>query len=462
MRALIALAALWACIIAPQRAFCQPRQPPSHPTLRDALAASLTHSRGLGPDVAAATRYISLHPLPATDWSDAAKTLAFHFNSFSKSRDLYFPERVTPYLLAINLDALTIKRTTFGRLTDVDPYVHYAGGDPKWLDAGQLAELKARVQSQTPLLMGDWLFVQTAIQADRNGTGYYDFLGVGDTLADFDKLLGFDRKAPIQEHLEQLAILHRSGVTLQNRVIARNSGPAGDVWTTYDARKSLAKSNALRQLGKEGTAGGFEPDASELYGRLANGLYAYFLADGKGKRVDTAPDFIASDKQATGNDARVHVAKSCIGCHVEGLRPFDDYMRRVYRQDTNPLYTPDAKEALRLKDLYFSDLKEKYDDDVSRYARAVKKLTGRTPATQARLYAALWDNYQEVDHDVDAIARRVGLPPAEMLRRLRAYADATKGLDPVIAGLLVDPPEAIRAEHLEEVYPALMQILGYP
>ena len=104
-------------------------------------------------------------------------------------------------------------------------------------------------------------------------------------------------------------------MTLNNRVVGR-LGP--DYWATFDFKKSINLQNTVRQLDKDLDPP--EGDASERYGFLPNGLFAFWLQNGKGERQDTAPDFIAPDKRTpnvtSDNDGRVHIGLSCIACHV--------------------------------------------------------------------------------------------------------------------------------------------------
>jgi hypothetical protein len=432
-------------------------------TPAEVVGQALTHARTLPADVARTQRYLSLHNVPPADRDEATRVLAFHLNGFGREPDLVPLTKAGADVLTWNLRDFGVDRFVYGRLGQKDPYFHVtldvAGrrtvAAAPWLDAKAIGELIRLTQSESPVLRADWFFVQTAVQADRGDTGYYDFLGVGKLLADFDRLVGLDRKEAERLRLEQAAVVVRSGVGLNNRQVHRLQALTGGYWITLDPKANVGERNAIRQLDKT-----FVFDAQEVYGTLPNGLFAYFLADAAGNRADTAPDFIASDRQSTGNDARVHVARSCVVCHAEGLRPIDDYMRRVYRPPLG-LTSPDYDTSRRLRQLYLSDLQEKHDADVSRFARALRRLNGLTPPENARAYGRFWDRYQEAGRTIDDLAREVGETPVRLRARLQEAGKAG-GLDPILAGLLADPPEPLRAEHVEEVFPLLVQTPGGP
>lgn len=465
------------------------------------------------------TRYLSLYAAQPKDREALLKALGFHVNSLSRTAFFTLPRRVADDLYAVNLKDYEWSRETWERLLGSEPYFHqlvvepaaevvvpgpevekevvepwpggvwpldgkhYAkgafpykrkvkvpgepvrksvpggrkvNGSGAWLDAASVSALVAATQSQVPVVRADWFLFQTAVQADRKA-GYYDFLALGKKQADFDDLIGLDPEKSKKAKREIAGILARSGVTLQNRSLVRLQGATGGVWKTQDFKTSVDRQNVLRNLDRD-----LEPpdgDASEQYGFLPNGLFAFWLQNGKGERQDTAPDFIASDGQSSGTDRRVHVGLSCVRCHVEGIRPVNDYARRLYRGSVQ-LAAKDYDRHLRLRQLYLEDLERFVRRDQAEYAEALLRLNGTRPAQMAKLYADAWDAYAERDLSPADFARELGVDEKKMLAALKAYAAG--GLDPVLAQLIQDPPLPLRREHVEEVY-ALAQaaIRGY-
>lgn len=454
----------------------------------DAVAAASRDLAAQPADAQPNIRYLSLYHVrdekELTAWKQC---LDFWVNSLSREASLTPLVAVRSDLLRLDLRDYQMNPKTWEKLAKVEPYFHarvktaveeyWAGGiysgDGKhydagnykrekitlaqapWLDGKQAAALTTMSGSQVPLVRGDWFLVQTSQQVDRKGTGYYDFLGVKNR-KDFQELVGLDEAAAVKLQKETRAIVARSGVALQNRQIIRFGSITGSYWVTLDSKKSTEGNNAVRNLN-----GDYIADAQEIYGTLPSGLFAYYLSDKDGVQADRAPDDIASDKQAPGTDSRVHPGISCIRCHVEGIRPINDWARRVYKRPLS-LASPDYEKLKRLRRLYLSDLERWVRRDQADYAETLLKLTGLKPAELAKTFARLHEGYQEVDLDLDALAREAGYTSAHVLAALKAVAKTAGSLDPVLAGLLQDPPEPIRREHMEEVFPLLMtHMRGY-
>lgn len=433
-------------------------------------------------------RYLSLHGLPAAERARAAKVLSFHVNSLSTEAEIVPPAPVGDgSLLRINLIDYGWSRKTWEKLADVEPYFHvrlekdqeYGHYDQygQWVTTEtrkekvtatapwiaetpqQQAIIKGLIevtQSQVPIVKADWFFAQTAIQADRDGTGYYDFLGLGKKQADFDTLVGFDAKLAARFKAEINGVVLRSTVALNNRRLVRFGKIGGAKWITLDAKNGLDRRNFARVLDE-----GFEFDATEQIASLPNGLHAFWLANARGERQDTAPDFIASDGSASGTDRRVHASKSCVVCHVEGIRPIDDWVRRLVKPPL-ALQSPDYEKLKRLRQLYLSDLDGSVKRDNEQYAAAVLRCNGLTLAANARAYRTFWDRYVEEDFGPERVAAEVGITKEQLLAGLGAYTKKTGSVDPILAGLLQTPPLPIRSDQFEEAYPLLQTaIRGY-
>lgn len=419
----------------------------------EAVAAALADCRKLPADLRVRVRYLSLYNLPGEDRTEALQVLDFHVNSLSREAELTRPARVGPDLVRVTLDDYAWDPFVYGRLGKVDPYFHVQldiGGIRKaaaapWLDAKAIGELIVLTQSQTPILRLDWFVVQTATQDGRKA-GYYDFLGLGKKEADFQDLVGADPEKARQRKREVAAVVARSGVTLNNRSMVRMDAVGGPYWFTQDYAASADKKNTLRLL--DGDA---QPDASEQYGTLPNGLFAFWLQDGKGNRQNTAPDTIASDGEASGTDRRVHVGLSCIRCHAPGIQPINDWARRAYRPPL-ALQSIDYEKYRRLRQLYLSDLQRLIKRDQTEYAEVLLRVNGLTPAANAQAYGRFWDRYVEQDRSPADCARELGVTEEALIGALKGYAKQTGALDPLLAGLVQTPALPIRSEHWEEIF----------
>ena len=71
----------------------------------------------------------------------------------------------------------------------------------------------------------------------------------------------------------------------------------------------------------------FRHDGGEVVFHLPNGLQGYYISDASGNRIDEAPIDIVSNPAAS--NPAVRNGLSCIGCHTEGMKTFEDEVRAV-------------------------------------------------------------------------------------------------------------------------------------
>lgn len=442
-----------------------------------AVAAALADVRRLPAEKAQYTRYLTLYAVPERDQEMWAKATAYHVNELSREADLLAPRRAAPLLLAIDIrDYGGTFTRVYEKLADVEPYFHatvevthteyWPGGDEDgrywppgnyrvkkkkraaapWLPTAAVAELIQRTQSQVPIVRADWFFFWTSIQANRKGTGYYDFLGLK-SRDDYERLIGLDVKAAQKVRREVAAIIRRSGVAQNNRQVFRFGAIDAGAWQTRDVFDASVKGrNAIRNLDDD-----FIHDAEEWYGFLPNRLFAFYLSNANGDAQDTAPDKIGPDTTASGNDGRIHVCLSCVRCHVEGIRPLGDYARRLYRGSVQ-LQSPDYDKLKRLRQLYLGPLEQLVRRDREDYAEALASLTGWKPAELSAAYKKAWRWYADTDVDSVQAARELGVTPECLLGALKASNAATGQIDPVLAAYLKEPPETILRDQWEEVF----------
>lgn len=427
------------------------------------------------------TRYLSLYNVPVAGRAELVKVMAFHANMLSREFEIVRPRRVNATLLAVDLRWYGWSPDVWEKLRDADPYFHvetlsevYEGkgyyarpGDTSswvwtkkelkkvrrfdhapWLEANEIGLLAKLTHSDVPVVRADWFLYQTAIQKDR-AAGYYEWLGIKDRKT-FEELVGLDRKLAQRVRREVAAIVADSGVTLQNRQIFRFGIVTGGYWESRDVADGTGDGNALRNLD-----GAFVREAEEIFATLPNGLFAYALFNADGVRQDTAPDTIASDSSSTSNDARVHVGLSCVRCHVEGLRPINDWARKTFAKTA--LASPDYETARRLNQLYLSPLDDWLDRDVSQYAAALKACNGMTPAENAKAFGAAWEAYADDLVTPGIAAAELGVGEVEFVEAVRAMPPLS---DPVLASFAADPPVPIRREAWEEVFGAAMLLAG--
>lgn len=475
------------------------------------------------PKLAHDYRYLMRSPLDRTGQELATflKVLAFHVNGLSSESEIVRPVLVSPDLFRISLlDYGESFAKTWEKLAANDPYFHaqlvktvvavveteevevghwhlksdnrivppaYAKANPTlvwwektgtqkrakpaaretitsagpWLPPADIAALVLLTGSQVPIVRADWFVAWTSIQADRKGSGYYDFLGIK-SLKDAEKLAGLDRKAAERLRKELAALVSESGVSLNNRQVFRYQTISGAWWETLDSNTSVANQNALSHFDK----GDFKFDATEVYFSLPNGLFGLVAANNQGVLQDTVPDTIAPNHVSRSNDRRIHPGLSCIECHTGGLQPIDDWARSVYQGPENPgspivLAAVDLKKLKRLRTLYLTPLKARLTKDVGEYGDALLLVNGLTPAKNAAAYADQWYRYSYTSLGTEEVVSELGTTKEKWALALKNYV-APNGVpvidDPPLVGLLAG--RKMRREHFEERYALMNQILA--
>ena len=114
----------------------------------------------------------------------------------------------------------------------------------------------------------------------------------------------------------------------------------------------------------------FTHDGGEAIFNLPNGLQGYYLVNASGFRLDDAPINIVSNPAAS--DPTVRNGVSCIGCHTEGMKTFEDEVRSVIESNPNPPYN--KAQALRLY-VEKSEMDALLEKDMEKY-RAALAATG--------------------------------------------------------------------------------------
>jgi hypothetical protein len=396
---------------------------------------------------------------------------------------------VQPWLWAVKIDDYHWSRAVWDDLARVDPYYYLPvtivtpdaskkveGEEPPppkqnfipapWLPPDDVAELIKLVGSKAPIVRADVFFAKTCLQTGQDGHGYYDFLGLGKKLADAEKLAGLDRAAAIAAYRELAAIIATSGVTLSNRQLFRFQTITGSWWESRDVKLSVdavEKGVLVRRDALVNYLDDFKPDAFEIVATLPNDLPFFFLANGQGERQDTAPDFIASDFGSTNNDRRIHCGYSCMACHVDGgLRPFKDYGRHVYNQQTGLGFGTlalDPVKSRRANAAYLGPIHKAYDKDTKGYADALEEVTGLKPAEFSKAWREVYAWYQDEPVTAARLAAELGLAEADFLARLRKHATDRRGVDPVLAAYLPADPFPVRRESVEGRFGLVAQII---
>jgi serine/threonine-protein kinase len=197
-----------------------------------------------------------------------------------------------------------------------------------------------------PYIRSDW-FCSVATQPPL----YHDLLQLPHDLPTLEKELGVDVQKNIDDHVVKRAGMQVSGVSRNNRAVERHPGPHGMYWKSIDYATSKGQENLFTDpVHLQGTGG-------EMIFTLPNGLQAYYLATGKGERLDAAPTDIVTDKFA--EDKTVRNGLACMRCHDEGMKNFEDTIRPaiqalpgsggIDKRTVLALYPPQAEMNAHLK-----------------------------------------------------------------------------------------------------------------
>ena len=158
---------------------------------------------------------------------------------------------------------------------------------------------------------------------------------------------------------------NNSGVSNNNRVIERHTSRYGAYWKSYDFAGSVGTQNIFTHPLS------FTHDGGEVVFNLPNGLQAYYVTNASGFRLDDAPINIVSNPAAS--DPTVRNGLSCLGCHTEGVKTFEDEVRAVIESNTAPAY--DKAQALRLY-VEQSEMDALLQEDTDRYKEALAATGG--------------------------------------------------------------------------------------
>ena len=384
-----------------------------------------THLESLDPFDRPSARYFTMTHLhnagesPET-LSDYRIALSKLINSLSWKFEITNP---TPIDEAQTIFYIDLRRYEWNNIgTDVwaqieQKYPYDIAFDPE-TQAGlleKLTQLQTETASTVPFVHVDW-FLATASLPPL----YHDILGLPQT----DRLLETQLEVDVANNIRNApginvwrAGFNDSGVSTNNRVVERHTSRYGAYWKSYDFAGSVGSQNIFTHPLD------FTHDGGEIIFNLPNGLQAYLLVDANGNRLNDAPINIVSNPAAS--DPTVRNGLSCIGCHTQGMKKFEDTVRAAIEQDDNPPYN--KEQALRLYPEQ-SVLNELLQKDTQRYQQALEKIGGpfADDASRQRFFKQHENEPVQRFHeafqaplDASHAAAAVGLETTEFLTQIR-------------------------------------------
>ena len=268
---------------------------------------------------------------------------------------------------------------------------------------------------ELPFVRADW-FIATASLPPL----YHEILDLPETDWELETRL----EVNVAENLKNApgvrvwrAGFNESGVSVNNRIVERHKSRYGAYWKSYDFAGNIGTQNIFTHPLN------FTYDGGEIIFNLPNGLQAYYLSTATGERLNEAPINIVSD--AGSRDPVVRNGLSCMGCHTEGMKTFEDQVRSVIEQSQNLSY--DKAQALRLYTKK-SEMDALIREDTERYKRAIEVAGGVFGGSEPiQLLVKQFEGPLDAAH----AAAEVGLETSDFLQEIRENSTLQN------AGLLV-------------------------
>ncbi len=350
-------------------------------------------------------------------------------NSLSMNREIAVPLPVdsTKTLFRIDLRDLNWSFDTWKRVVDAYPY----GIETVTPD---LQRVKALSGSQLAYIKADW-FVATASAPPL----YHDILELPNTVQELEKKLGLDLARDIeQEKNVQRGGVRNSGVSRNNRVVERHLSSFGAYWRSFDFSSNIGEQNIFQNPLQFKAAGG------EIIFNLPNGMQAYYLTTGEGKRLDKGPVGIVFDRNNPDSPEVVN-GRSCMSCHYAGMKNLTDEVRPMLESIRTAPYDLDKALALYQKqDRLDASLKQ----DADRFGQAIRRSGGQSSADfRTEPVYALSQKYV-AELNLALAAAEVGVSTAEFTARVQA----SRKLVDLSFGQLLAPRGGIKRDLWEKVF----------
>ena len=328
-----------------------------------------THVNSLAPFDRAFARYFTMtHLYNAGETIEALhayqRALSKLVNSLSWGREVIRPQPIDPEETIFYIDLRDyeweIGTNRWTLVEQVYPYSIEFEAPTQTALREKLVNLRQEMDCEVPFIHVDW-FLATASLPPL----YHDILDLPQT----DRALETRLEVNVVENIRNApgkrvwrAGFNNSGVSANNRVVERHRSRYGAYWKSYDFAGNVGTQSVFTHPLS------FEHDGGEVIFNLPNGLQAYYLVDAGGNRLDEAPINIVRNPAAS--DPTVRNGLSCIGCHTEGMKVFEDEVRGVVEQNPNPPFSKDR--ALRLY-VEKAEMDEFLAEDTARYRQALEK-----------------------------------------------------------------------------------------
>jgi serine/threonine-protein kinase len=227
--------------------------------------------------------------------------------------------------------------------------------------------------TNTPLchVRADWFVVRC-----MRPPVYHALLEIPDTAEALEKQLNVDVFNDFQQDRMARVGFVESAVSAGNRVADRHPALHGYYWKSYDFKKQTERGNIMKfSLGPAHAGHPFESlafnqDGGEMIFGLPNGLQAYMLVDGAGKRINEGPVDVVRDLTETSGAPLIVNGLSCMSCHRHGMIEFKDTLREGSSAQG------DARRKVRSICPPEDRMQQLVAKDRTRFLRALQECTG--------------------------------------------------------------------------------------
>ena len=431
----------WAATSAPDHRFIAPSE---------VLTSIETHLNSLSSFDRAFARYFTLtHLYNAGETTEILREYRKALNKLVNS--LSWGSRITnpqPIDLQATIFYIDLRHYEWDRndgwtkIEEVYPY-HISFDAPEHLGSrNQLGRLQTQMNTDVPSIHIDW-FIATASTPPL----YHELLSLPLTDRELETRLEVD----VARNLINApgvrvwrAGFNNSGVSNHNRVVERHTSQHGAYWKSYDFAGSVGAQNIFTH------PLGFTHDGGEAIFNLPNGLQGYYLANASGFRLDEAPINIVSNPAAS--DPTVRNGISCIGCHTEGMKTFEDQVRAAIESNPNPPYN--KAQALRLY-VEQSVMDDRVSEDMETYRVALEATGGSFDGVEpvSRFHEAF-----QAPVDAAYAAAVVGLQTDTFLERIRENT----GLQNIGLLALDNPNGNVKRDTWTSSFRDIISALDYP
>ncbi|MBK8204207.1 MAG: hypothetical protein IPK68_18460 [Bdellovibrionales bacterium] len=353
--------------------------------------------------------YLNHEKITLSETRQLRLALSKILNSLSWGDKIFTPVSISEsnLIFRIDLSKLQWTQVTWGAIAAAYPYARTPPGSVEVL---QRQEIAAELGTSVPIVRGDWL-----LKALSEPELYYRVLQIPLEIADLEFALGVDVTRNLNERNVARVGIRNSFVSANNRLIERHPTRFGAYWKSYDFATTSGRASIFNfPVGPIAlNMNFFEPetfiqDGGEIIFNLPNGLQAYVIVDGRGRRIDVAPVTVVQDPLRIQHEVVNGI--SCISCHAQGMNRNVDSVRSSVSENPS-LFRPDTFAAVNSMHKLNSEMNEIFDLDDARFQAALLAIGGEQVVGEP--ITPVYYRYQS-QLSIDDLARELGLTTLEL------------------------------------------------